>query len=115
MSQRDRQFIASLEGGGPPEPRPELSAEIQQAWREVVAAVPAGVLCPSDRGIVEAAAELLVRWRKLMPLVPVLDREEVSQLLSVREAYRVLGELLMPMRARRGLLFPERPPRRELA
>lgn len=115
MSLRERQFVASLAGGGPPEPHADVSPEVQAAWREIVAAVPAGVLCPSDRGIVEATAGLLVRWRHYVPLVPVLGLEEVSKLLTVREAYRAFGELLMPMRARRRLLFPDRPPRREIS
>jgi len=111
----DRQFVVSLEGGGPLGPMPELPEALQAVWHEVVAAVPRGVLCPTDRGKVLGAAGGLVSWRRQAILLALCGPEESTQLVSVREAYRVLGQLLMPMRARRQLLFPNRPPRRELA
>lgn len=72
---------------GPPE---------RDAWHEIVAVCPP-VLARPDELALELAAGMLVVVRAQGG-----DRE------TLRLLYRMLGQLLMPMRARRRLIFPQR-------
>jgi hypothetical protein len=71
-----------------------LDATQSQAWADIVAAAP-DVLITNDRIIMELAARSLAGWRS----------GERSKVVWLRLNYRLLGKLLMPMAARRRLMF----------
>lgn len=87
-------LIAQRKGGRKPlGAAPFLDKTQSQAWAEIVAACP-DVLSYSDRVFMELAAMILAGWRS-----------GAQSMESLRLNYRVLGELMMPMAARRRLLF----------
>lgn len=73
-----------------------------EAWRDLVAAQPADVFRFPDSLMLWHVAELLGHWR-----AGKLDRH-----IWTRTLYRWLGSMLLPMAARRRLLFPDAPPSR---
>jgi hypothetical protein len=99
---RRGQLLLVAQRPGPPlGPPPKwLSAEEVQAWHDVVAAAP-DVLRDIDDLAVALVAHTLERWRS-----------GIREPELLRLAYRMLGDCFVPMRARRRLLFPDRPPRR---
>ena len=83
--------------GAPPK---YLGSKECEAWHLIVAATP-DVLRAIDEPGLACTASILERWR---------SGEREPGLL--RLAYRMLGDCFVPMRERRRLLFPDRPPRR---
>jgi hypothetical protein len=82
---------------GPP---PDHLGEAERwAWRDIVAACP-DVLRSPDAAYLEMIARTLAAWRAGSG-----DRD------FLRLLYRMLGDLFVPLRARRRLLFPDRPRR----
>jgi hypothetical protein len=90
-----------------------LSEAQRQAWDDVVAACPDGVLRACDEIFVDVVACQLSSWRHLAAN-PQLASDLVDLASMMRLLYRMLGQLLVPMPERRRLLFPDRPKRRHL-
>jgi len=77
-----------------------LTPKEANAWRDVVAVAP-DVLRASDEPGVALVASTLERWRS-----------GIREAGLLRLVYTMLGDCFIPMRARRQLLFPDRPRRR---
>lgn len=93
---RGRDLIRSQRPGPSLGPPPSwLSTAEVEAWHELVAASPAR-LHFSDSVSLELYARRLAAWRA----------QRTPD--DVRTLYRFLGDLFIPMRKRRELLFPER-------
>lgn len=95
-------LLAQRTFGIPPlgDPPADMTDEERSAWNDILAAAPSPTLFRyTDGPAVFMAAVVLARWR-------AGDRD------LLREAYRCLGRCLVDMRARRRLMFPDRPPRR---
>lgn len=90
-------LVAQRPGPALEPPAGWLTSEEVQAWRDVVAAAP-DVLRKSDGLGLALVASTLERWRSG-------DREPGL----LRLTYRMLGDCFVPMRARRRLMFPDRP------
>jgi hypothetical protein len=95
LSNRGRALLFAQRKGEPlGTPPTHLDHAQLQAWADIVAASP-DVLRSSDRLWVEMASMLLAHWRSGS------DRT----MERLRMNYRALGKLLMPMAARRRLMF----------
>ena len=95
MTTRGQLLLIAQRPGRPLGPPPErLDAAEAQAWHDIVAAVPGDVFRAQDGMMLELAARHLACWRE----GKIPDR--------ARHLYRTLGHFLMPMAARRRLLFP---------
>jgi hypothetical protein len=93
---RGRALLLAQRKGPKLDPPPHLTAEQLEAWRDIVGACH-DVLRRRDAVIVETAAIVLTRWR-----------EGQQSTAWLRLLYRMLGKLLLPMPARRRLLFDGR-------
>ena len=93
---RERLRLALLEGPELGPPPAHLNADQLDAWYGIVGACD-DVLCRSDRACIEIAARALTQWRNG-------DRS----ITWLRLQYRMLGKLLIPMPARRRLIFGPR-------
>jgi hypothetical protein len=83
-------------------PPKHLSAGAVQAWHDILAASPIrDSFCFADEPLLGMCASELALTRA----------GKRSDLESLRELYRQLGMLFVPMRDRRRLLFPDRAPR----
>jgi hypothetical protein len=101
MPRGRRLLIAQRKAGGPLRPPPAwLPAGELQAWRDIVGAAP-DVLRAPDFLYMRTLVFALAAWRSTG-----------GDLSTVRLLYRMLGHGFVPMRARRRLIFPERPIRR---
>lgn len=98
---RDLEAVALLDPSPDLDAAPEhLDAELRATWYAIVRAAP-DVLRAQDALIVELAARSIVAARAAPP-----ERAERRRL--IRQAYRLLGDCLVPMPARRALLFGHR-------
>jgi hypothetical protein len=93
---RGRALLLAQRKGAPLGPPPHLNADQLEAWRDIVFACH-DVLRRQDAAIVETIAIVLVQWRA--------GRQSITWL---RLLYRMLGKLLIPMPARRRLIFGPR-------
>lgn len=95
-----RQLLNAQEKSEPLGPPPKhLSRKEKAAWRDIIAAAPPDIFRWMDDLGLGLAASTVERWRSGI-------REPGLLLL----AYRLLGDCFVPIRARRRLLFPDRPP-----
>lgn len=96
---RGRRLLLAQADRGPPlgAPPAHLSADAAQAWYEILEAVP--LQLSSSYGFsVDIASCALAGWRR----VPAGSAIRVD---FVRLMYRLLGEVYVPMAARRRLLY----------
>jgi hypothetical protein len=97
MRRRGQALLFAQRPGPPLGPPPATLTEDEvRAWQDIVDAAP-DVLRELNRSYMYAAAVSLAHWR-------AGERD-----MGLRFMLRLLGHLLVPMRTRRQLLFPERP------
>lgn len=102
MNRKQLLLVAQRPGiplGPPPE---SLDESVRSAWADIVAAVPGDVFRAQDALILAHVARCLAAWRAGTLSGPVWTRH----------LYRRLGDYLVPMAARRRLLFPDAKPSR---
>lgn len=102
MTSRGRLLLRAQRPGKPLGPPPaDADADEAQAWRDIIAAVPGDIFRAEDRQTLAHVATFLAAWRR-GGMAPG----------ATRALYRWFGEFLMPMAARRALLFPQAKPSR---
>lgn len=102
MMPRGRLLLLAQRPGKPLGPPPaNADADEARAWSDIVAAVPGDIFRAEDRFTLSHVATMLVHWRR-----------GVVSLAMARALYRWFGQCLMPMAARRALLFPQAKPSR---
>lgn len=98
---RGRMLLLAQADRSPPlgPPPPCLDSRERAAWNEIVAACP-DVLRATDAGVLVVAALQLTVHRELLAH-GILDRS------ALRQLYRLLGTVFVPLAARRRLIFSE--------
>jgi hypothetical protein len=104
VTSRGRQLLQAQRDRLPPLDSPPewIGEDGAKAWHDIVASVPGDVFRLPDGILLSVVARHLAAWR-----AGSIVKQE-----SVRELYRAFGSFLMPMAARRRLLFPDARPSR---